>query len=78
MKEAGKSRIRIFSADGGQAGSYHHEHADGGLKSVPCDLSGYAPGVYFCIVDHRGRQRQAYQDQAREIHRYQDNTAWRL
>jgi hypothetical protein len=54
MKEPGKSKIRVFSADGGQAGSYRSEHSSTGLKSVQCDVSGYAPGVYFFIVDREG------------------------
>ena len=51
MEGAGKSRIRVFAADGMQAASYSQEHPQGGLKSVECDVSAYAPGVYFFIVD---------------------------
>jgi hypothetical protein len=51
MPGPGKSRIRVFAADGSEAGSYGQEHPSGGLKSVECNVSAYAPGVYFFIVD---------------------------
>jgi outer membrane protein assembly factor BamB len=53
MDEAGTSRIRVFTASGAQASSFSHQHEGPGTKSVDEDLSGYAPGVYFFIVDRK-------------------------
>jgi outer membrane protein assembly factor BamB len=51
MDGPGRSRVRVFASDGSEAGSYDYGHPEGGLRSVECDLSGYAAGVYFFIVD---------------------------
>jgi hypothetical protein len=58
MPGPGRSRIRVFAADGSQAASFSQEHATGGMRSVDCDISAFAPGVYFFIVDREAPGRR--------------------
>jgi hypothetical protein len=61
MSAGGTARVRVFRADGSICGQYTYEHTDGGLKDVPCDMSSYAAGVYFFIVDRDGDSGQTSQ-----------------